>query len=85
MGYDEGVFSKQENKIIQNINLKKIKASEIMTPRVVIFWKLSLSNFKRKEDHLNFSRIPIQVKGKITGYIYLQDILENPLRKNRKY
>ena len=29
LGYDEGVFSKDENRIIQNIlNLKKIKVSE---------------------------------------------------------
>ena len=50
-----------------------------MTPRVVVFSvneNLSLSNFKSKEDHLNFSRIPIysSQKEKITGYIYLQDI-----------
>ncbi len=87
LGYDEGVFSKQENKIIQNIiNLKKIKASEIMTPRVVVFSvseNLSLSNFKSKEDHLNFSRIPIysNQKEKITGYIYLQDILEKSIEE----
>ena len=32
LGYDEGVFSKQENRIIQNIiDLKKIKISEIIT------------------------------------------------------
>ena len=37
IGYDEGVFSKDENRIIQNIlNLKKIKVSEILTPRVVV-------------------------------------------------
>ena len=38
LAYSEGVFSMQENKIIQNIiDLKKIKASEILTPRVVVF------------------------------------------------
>ena len=37
LGYNEGVFSKDENRIIQNIlNLKKIKVSEILTPRVVV-------------------------------------------------
>ena len=38
LAYSEGVFSMQENRIIQNIiDLKKIKASEILTPRVVVF------------------------------------------------
>ncbi len=88
LGYDEGVFSKQENKIIQNIiNLKKVKAAEIMTPRVVVFSlneNLSLSNFKTKVDNLTFSRIPIfsDQKEKISGYIYLQDILEKSLEDN---
>ena len=37
LGFDEGVFSKDENRIIQNIiNLKKIKVTEILTPRVVV-------------------------------------------------
>ena len=57
-----------------------------MTPRVVVFSvneNLSLSNFKSKEDHLNFlSSLFIQVKRKkITGYIYLQDILEKSIEE----
>src|SRR5690554_1681377 len=37
IGADEGVFSIEEHKIIQNIlRLKNVKAKEIMTPRVVL-------------------------------------------------
>ncbi len=82
IGYSEGVFSKQENRIIQNIlNLKKVKASEIMTPRVVVLStdeNLTIADFKQQKEHFNFSRIPLysEQNEKITGYVFLQDILE---------
>ena len=82
IGYNEGVFSKQENRIIQNIlDLKKIKASEILTPRVVVVSvneNMTLDKFKKDKKFLNFSRIPTFTEGneKITGYILLQDILK---------
>ena len=72
----------QENKIIQNIlNLKKIKVTEIMTPRVVIVSadeNSTLDEFKKNKEFLNFSRIPVYLNDdeKITGYVFLQDILE---------
>jgi len=83
LGYDEGVFSKDENRIIQNIiNLKKIKVAEILTPRVVVVSadeNLSIESFKSQKQFLNFSRIPLfSIQNeKITGYILLQDILKN--------
>ena len=82
IGYSEGVFSKQENRIIQNIlNLKKVKASEIMTPRVVVLSadeNSTIADFKQQKEHFNFSRIPLysEQNEKITGYVFLQDILE---------
>ena len=82
MGYNDGVFSMQENKIIQNIlNLKKIKVTEIMTPRVVIVSadeNSTLDEFQKNKEFLNFSRIPVYLNDdeKITGYVFLQDILE---------
>lgn len=87
IGTKEGVFSKKENKIIHNIlKLKKIKASEVMTPRVVITSaneELSLKNFKKEKKYLKFSRIPLFLEEdeKITGYIFLQDILEELIKK----
>ncbi|MBH83794.1 MAG: hemolysin [Flavobacteriales bacterium] len=83
LGYNEGVFSKDENRIIQNIlNLKKIKVSEILTPRVVVVSaneNLSIVDFKSQKKYLNFSRIPLfsDQNEKITGYILLQDVLKN--------
>ena len=82
LGYDEGVFSKQENKIIQNIiDLKKIKATEIITPRVVVFSAnedTTLDTFSKKNKKIKFSRIPLycQEIENITGYIFLQDYIE---------
>ena len=82
LGYDEGVFSKQENRIIQNIiDLKKIKISEITTPRVVVFSadeENTLDNFSREHKKIKFSRIPLYSKQieNITGYMFLQDYIE---------
>ncbi len=89
IGADEGVFSEKENKIIQNIlKLQKIKVTQIMTPRVVVTSvdeNISLNEFKNQSKYLNFSRIPtfsIQNE-KITGYILLQDILEELSKKEK--
>ena len=88
LGYDEGIFSKDENRIIQNIlNLKKIKVSEILTPRVVVVSaneNLKIDDFKSQKQFLNFSRIPLysDQNEKITGYILLQDVLKNNSDKN---
>ena len=82
IGTDEGVFSENENQIIQNIlNLQKIKVTEIMTPRVVVTSieeNLTLNDLLNDKKYLNFSRIPTYSKQNenITGYVFLQDILE---------
>ena len=61
-------------------NLKKISVTKIMTPRVVVVSaeeNINLEEFKTKKRFLNFSRIPLFSKQneKITGYVFLQDIL----------
>ena len=59
-----------------------------MTPRVVVSSvdeNVSLDEFKNQSKYLNFSRIPtfsIQNE-KITGYILLQDILEELSKKEK--
>ena len=91
LGYDEGVFSKQENRIIQNIiDLKKIKISEIITPRVVVFSadeEKTLENFSKENKKIKFSRIPLysQQIENITGYIFLQDYIEKISDKKNKH
>ena len=82
IGVNEGVFSEKENKIIQNIlKLQKIKVTKIMTPRVVVSSvneDISIKEFQNDKKYYNFSRIPTFSKDseRITGYIFLQDILE---------
>ena len=88
IGTNQGIFSKKENKIIQNIlRLQKIKVTQIMTPRVVVTSvdeSITLQEFQNDKQFLNFSRIPTYSKQneKITGYVFLQDILEKLSNKN---
>ncbi len=82
IGADEGIFSNKEHKIIQNLlRLKNVKVTEIMTPRVVVTVadeNLSLKEFFKNKDYLNFSRIPIYSENdeNITGYVFRQEVFE---------
>jgi len=82
IGANEGIFSKKEHKIIQNLlRLKNVKVTEIMTPRVVVAIadeKLSLKDFFKNKDYLKFSRIPIYLENdeNITGYVFRQEVFE---------
>ena len=82
IGTEEGIFEEKENRIIQNlIRLRKVKVSEIMTPRVVVTVadeNMSLEGFLRKKKFLHYSRIPIYSKNKenITGYVFRQTVFE---------
>ncbi len=83
IGTDEGVFSKNEAEILQNLlKLKNVKAKEIMTPRVVVTVadeNLKLSEFLKSKDYLTFSRIPIYSGNEenITGYVIRETVFEN--------
>jgi len=82
IGAIEGVFSNNEYKIIQNLlKLKKLKAEEIMTPRVVVAIadeNLYLKDFLKDKDYLKFSRIPLYSENEenITGYVFRQTVFE---------
>jgi CBS domain containing-hemolysin-like protein len=82
IGTNEGVFANKENIIIQNIiKLKEIKASEIMTPRVVMAVadeEMRLTEFRENKNFLKFSRIPVFYgeTENITGYIIRQTVFE---------
>jgi CBS domain containing-hemolysin-like protein len=82
IGTNEGVFSKKEDKILQNLlKLKNVKVKEIMTPRVVVTVadeNLKLYEFLNSKDYLTFSRIPVYSGNKenITGYVIRETVFE---------
>ncbi len=83
IGAQEGLFSNQENKILQNLlKLKNLKVTEIMTPRVVVAIadeNLTLKEFLQNKNYLKFSRIPVYADNEenITGYVVRQKVLED--------
>ncbi len=82
IGTDEGTFEEKENKIIQNlIRLKRVKVTEIMTPRVVVTLadeNMSLEEFLAKKEFLHYSRIPVYSNSleNISGYVFRQTVFE---------
>jgi len=88
IGTSEGIFGKNENKIIQNlIQLKTIKASKIMTPRVVVEVaneKMNAVAFLRDKNYSRFSRIPVfdGDDENITGYVVRQNIYDELSEEN---
>jgi len=83
IGTDEGIFSKNEARILQNVlKLKNVRAKEIMTPRVVVVLadeNLKLGEFLKSKDYLTFSRIPVysQNEENVTGYVIRENVFEN--------
>jgi CBS domain containing-hemolysin-like protein len=83
IGADEGLFSEEEDKILQNLlRLKNLKVKEIMTPRVVVVVaneNLSLKAFLENKNYLTFSRIPVYADNdeNITGYVLRERVFEN--------
>lgn len=88
IGADEGVFTEKEHKIIQNIlRLKNVKATEIMTPRVVVALadeNMPLHEFLQNKNYLKFSRIPVYSGNdeNITGYVFRQTVFEKLAEDN---
>ena len=82
VGAEEGVFEKEENKMIQNlIKLKNVSARDIMTPSVVVAAAdetMTLRDFYRNKQYKSFSRIPVYAENKdyLIGYVLRQSILE---------
>lgn len=81
VGTDEGVFNENESKIIKScIRLSNVKASEIMTPAIVVESvdaKLTVREcYELKE--WNFSRIPVydQAVDFIIGYVLKDELLK---------
>lgn len=83
IGTEEGIFKEKENAIIQNLmKLKNLRASDIMTPRVVVSVaneNMTMSEFLDNKEYLRFSRIPVYSGNdeNITGYVFRQQVMES--------
>jgi CBS domain containing-hemolysin-like protein len=88
IGTQEGIIADKENKIIQNlIRLKRVRISEVMTPRIVVVAaneNMTLQEFLKGKDFLHFSRIPIYGENSddITGYV-LRDVVFEKLAEDQ--
>jgi CBS domain containing-hemolysin-like protein len=87
IGTKQGVLQENENRIIQNlVQLNSVKASDIMTPRVVVTSadaNMSLEEFLSRKEFLYYSRIPIYLKNKenIIGFVLRQHVFEKLAEK----
>jgi len=88
IGTEEGTFEDTEKKIIQNlIKLRNVRASDVMTPRVVVATAsedITIGEFYKNKIYLHYSRIPVYSDNKenITGFVYRQEALENLANDN---
>jgi len=83
VGEEEGVIEQDENTIIRNVmRLDDVKASDVMTPRVVAAIaseSMTLKDYYDCDDYDHFSRIPVYLDSPeyITGYVMRDDALED--------
>lgn len=89
IGTEEGTFENTEKKIIQNlIKLRSVRASDVMTPRVVVATaseEITIGEFYKNKIYLHYSRIPVYSgdnKENITGFIYRQEVFEHLAKDN---
>ena len=82
MAEKEGVFQKNESKVIRNLlGFKEIKVNDVMTPRSVLETAdetQTIVSFYEAHKDLQFSRIPIYAENpdEITGYFLKANLLE---------
>ena len=82
LGESEGVITDTEARVVQNIlGLKKLKITDVMTPRVVVQTAhigLNPQDFLQEDKFQSYSRIPVYKDGEeeIVGYLYRPDVLE---------
>lgn len=82
MAEKEGVFQKNESKVIRNLlGFKEIKVKDVMTPRTVLnsaHEQETIQSFYNSHKMLRFSRIPVYSKNQddITGYFLKDNLLD---------
>jgi len=84
IGVTEGVVEQQDSEIIGNLlRMVKVRAKDIMTPRIVVRRApetQTIKDFYKAAGELPFSRIPLfegRVKEHISGYFLKSELLEN--------
>lgn len=81
IGGEQGVLSDRESNIIRNLlGLRGVSASDVMTPRIVVFTLdrcLSVEEALAVPHHTRFSRIPIFEgdKDHFTGFVLREDLM----------
>ncbi len=81
LGVREGVMNKQDSRMLKNVfRFSRIQASDIMTPRNVMYAlpeTLAVSDVMDNQPETRFSRIPLYRKNHddIAGFVLNQDIL----------
>ena len=81
LGHQEGVFEKEESRILKNLlRFSSLRVKGIMTPRTVLFAfpeTMTVGEVLEGHDHLRFSRIPLygQNRDDVTGYVLKDDLL----------
>jgi CBS domain containing-hemolysin-like protein len=87
IGVKEGIFKKEESKILLNLMVfNKISVKSIMTPRTVVFAdneEITINDFFEKNDKIRFSRIPIYKDNieNITSYVLKDEIMQFIIEK----
>lgn len=81
LGAREGVFHKNESRILRNLfRFRKVRAHDIMTPRTVVFAlseALTVAQALEAHPDIRFSRIPVfgQTRDDVTGFVLKSDLL----------
>jgi CBS domain containing-hemolysin-like protein len=81
IGAGEGILKEKEYLILKNLlHLNRVKVSDIMTPRTVVFMlhdTLTVAEVVAKHKVLTYSRIPIYKESvdKVTGFVLRHQIL----------
>ena len=81
LGEEEGVFEKEESRILKNLfRFSSLRVKDIMTPRTVVQAlpeSRTIGQIIEEHDEFRFSRIPVYTKNRddITGYVLKDEIL----------
>jgi CBS domain containing-hemolysin-like protein len=89
IGVTEGVVEKQDSEIIGNLlRLERVRAKDIMTPRIVVRLaseEQSIKDFFTTAGELPFSRIPLyedEDREHVSGYFLKPELLESLVQGN---